>query len=69
MSALPGQRAAQPPMRAAVSVQRAVGRAVAAGGSSTSVLVLNIGGTWMRQVIDDDGQEQLVPYQLDEGEE
>ena len=69
MSALPGQRAAQPPMRAAVSVQRAVGRAVAAGGGTSSSLVLNVGGRGMRQVIDDDGQEQLVPYQLDEGEE
>ncbi|WP_019549818.1 MULTISPECIES: hypothetical protein [Streptomycetaceae] len=69
MSALPGQRAAQRPMRAAVSVQRAIGRTVADGGASTGVLVLNVGGEWMQQVIDEDGQEQLVPYQLDEGED
>lgn len=69
-TALPGQRAAQRPLRAAVQVQRAIGRAVASSGTSTSVLVLNVGGEWMQQVIDEDGQEQLVPYQLGgEGEE
>ncbi|WP_019548478.1 hypothetical protein [Streptomyces sulphureus] len=62
--ALPGQRSAQPPMRAAVSVQRSIGRAVASGGTSSSSLVLNLGGRWMRQVTDGEGQERLVPHEL-----
>lgn len=63
-TALPGQRAAQRPMRAATAVQRTVGRTVADAGTSTSVLVLNVGGEWRRQVIDEEGQERLVPYEF-----
>jgi hypothetical protein len=66
--ALPGQRAAQRPMRAAVAAQRAIGRSVTTSGGTTGRLVLNVGGgRWVEQVIDDKGQEQLVPYDFKEG--
>ena len=67
MGALPGQRAAQRPMRAAVAAQRAIGRAVTTSGGTTSRLVMRVGGQWVEQVIDSDGQEQLVPYDFEEG--
>lgn len=66
MTALPGQRSAQSPLRAAMAVQRALGRAARAGGSSSSLVML-VDGQWMRQVIDADGQERLEPYELDSG--
>jgi hypothetical protein len=70
MTALPGQRAAQRPLRAAVAAQRAIGRAVTGGGTSSTRLVLNVGGQWMEQTVNDEGQEQLVPYEFgEEGEE
>ncbi|NGO71351.1 hypothetical protein [Streptomyces boncukensis] len=69
MTALPGQRAAQRPMRAAVSVQRTLGRALHDSSASSSVLILNVAGRWMRQVVDEEGQERLVPYELGGGEE
>lgn len=67
MGALPGQRAAQRPMRAALAAQRAIGRAVTSSGGTTSRLVMNTGGGWVEQVIDEQGQEHLVPYEFEEG--
>ncbi|MFE2934952.1 hypothetical protein [Streptomyces sp. NPDC059278] len=67
MGALPGQRAAQRPIRAAVAAQRAIGRAVAASGGTAGRLVMNVGGRWVEQVIDGQGQEHLVPYDFKEG--
>lgn len=65
--ALPGQRAAQRPMRAAVAAQRAIGRAVTTSGGTTGRLVMRVDGRWVEQVIDDQGQEQLVPFEFEEG--
>ncbi|MEE1774438.1 hypothetical protein PUR34_41285 [Streptomyces sp. JV185] len=65
--ALPGQRAAQRPMRAAVSAQRAIGRSVTTSGGTTGRLVMWVDGRWVEQVIDDKGQEQLVPFEFEEG--
>jgi hypothetical protein len=66
MGVLPGQRAAQRPMRAAVAAQRAIGRAVTASGGTASRLVMRVGGQWVEQVIDDQGQERLVPFEFNE---
>lgn len=66
MSALPGQRAAQRPLRAAVAAQRAIGRAVTSSGGTSGRLVMQVdGGRWMEQVIDNQGQEQLVPFEFE----
>ncbi|MFE7105641.1 hypothetical protein ACFU98_10550 [Streptomyces sp. NPDC057575] len=67
MGALPGQRAAQRPMRAAVAAQRAIGRAVTTSGGTTGRLVMRVDGRWVEQVIDEAGQEQLVPFEFEEG--
>lgn len=58
---LPGQRAAQRPMRAAMSSQRAVGRAVNAQGSVSTTLIMNVGGRWFRVGVDERGREHLNP--------
>ncbi|MEU3220049.1 hypothetical protein [Streptomyces sp. NPDC006971] len=68
MTALAGQRAAQRPLRAAMAAQRAIGRSVASSGGTTGRLVMRVsGGRWMEQVIDDKGQEHLVPFAFEEG--
>ncbi|MFB6813123.1 hypothetical protein ACFCV8_01050 [Streptomyces sp. NPDC056347] len=67
MTALAGQRAAQRPLRAAVAAQRAIGRAVTSSGATSGRLVMRVGGRWMEQVIDDQGQETLVPFEFEEG--
>ncbi|MFJ8855090.1 hypothetical protein [Streptomyces sp. NPDC102437] len=67
MSALAGQRAAQRPLRAAVAAQRAIGRAVMSSGGTAGRLVMRVDGRWVEQVIDADGQEQLVPFEFEEG--
>ncbi|MFF8716152.1 hypothetical protein ACF07T_32675 [Streptomyces sp. NPDC015184] len=67
MTALAGQRAAQRPLRAAVAAQRAIGRAVTSSGGTSGRLVMRVAGGWMEQVIDEAGQEQLVPFVFEEG--
>jgi len=66
-SPLPGQRAGQQPMRAALAAQRAVGRAANASSAVTSHLLINVRGQWWCQHIDDQGQEHLVPYDPQKG--
>ncbi|MFF2650610.1 hypothetical protein [Streptomyces sp. NPDC058045] len=63
-TALPGQRAAQRPLRAAIAAQAALGRAASRADSMASHVVLNIGGRWMQQTWTPDGERQLTPYVL-----
>lgn len=69
-TAVPGQRAAQRPLRAAVASNSALGRAATAAGTMADKLILNVGGEWKQVVRDADGIEHLEPYTLgqDEGE-
>lgn len=65
---LPGQRAAQRPLRAAVASQAAIGRSVASSGGVVESLILNVGGRFMRVVTDENGLEGLEPYELGQDE-
>lgn len=65
---LPGQRAAQRPLRAAVAAQRAIGRSVSSSGGLVESLILNVGGEWKRVATGEDGSEHLEPYQLGQDE-
>ncbi|MFI7278500.1 hypothetical protein [Streptomyces sp. NPDC049879] len=63
---LPGQRAGQQPMRAAVQAQRAIGRAVTFTGAMSGQLILYVNGEWMRHAVDEEtGRDRLEPYALD----
>lgn len=64
-TALPGQRAGQRPLRAAVAAQRAIGRAVSDTDADSTVLILQVRGEWKRLEAGADGVERLVPYELD----
>jgi hypothetical protein len=44
MAVLPGQRAAQRPLRAAIAAQRRLGRATATGGGMAGRMVLDVDG-------------------------
>lgn len=67
-TALPGQRAGQRPMRAAVATQRAIGRAVGSAGGLVDAFVLHTPEGW-RQIVQDPetGAEVLAPYDFQEG--
>lgn len=67
-TALPGQRAGQRPMRAAVATQRAIGRAVGPSGGLAETFVLRTPEGW-RQIVQDPetGAETLAPYDFQEG--
>lgn len=69
MSALPGQRAAQRPLRAAKAAQAALGRAATATEAMSSVLVVNVRGRWMRQTWTANGVRQMEPYNLGQDRE
>lgn len=56
---LPGQRAAQSPLRAARASQAAMGRAASNASSMAATMILNVGGHW-KQVVDD----VLVDYEF-----
>lgn len=62
---LPGQRAGQHPLRAAVASQRAIGRAVSASGGYAEVLLVVLDGQVMRITEDADGNQQVTPYEQD----
>lgn len=68
-AAVPGQRAAQRPLRAAVASNSALGRAAGASGAMADRMILNIGGQWNQVVRDADGIEHLEPYTLGQDEE
>jgi len=57
MAALPGQRAAQRPMRAAVAAQRALGRAAATAGGIAGRMVLEIASRRWVVTHQKDGQQ------------
>ncbi|MFJ9719889.1 hypothetical protein ACIRPQ_28855 [Streptomyces sp. NPDC101213] len=64
---VPGQRAAQRPLRAAVAVQRSVGRALNSTSSVSEVVILQTDEGWRQIVFDEEtGQERLVPYEMSE---
>ncbi|MBZ6085926.1 hypothetical protein KVH15_33630 [Streptomyces olivaceus] len=69
MSALPGQRAAQRPLRAAKAAQAVLGRAATAREAMSSSLVVNIRGQWMRQTWTANGAQQTEPYELGQDRE
>lgn len=56
MGALPGQRAAQRPVRAAEAAQGVLGRAARAGGGMAARMVLDIGGRRWEVVHDSRGR-------------
>jgi hypothetical protein len=62
MSTLPGQRAAQRPLRAAVASQRAIGRQLTSVQALSEELVLWTDDGWQKVVCDDNGRDHLVPY-------
>ncbi|MFF9265807.1 hypothetical protein [Streptomyces longwoodensis] len=62
MSTLPGQRAAQRPLRAAVASQRAIGRQLTSVQTLSEELVLWTDEGWQKVVCDDNGRDHLVPY-------
>jgi hypothetical protein len=68
-TAVPGQRMAQRPLRAAVAVQGALGRAANSAGVMADQMILNVGGEWKRVAFDADGIEYLEPYTLGQDEE
>ena len=68
-TALPGQRAGQRPLRAAVATQRAIGRSLGTTGAMADTLVLHTEDGWQQVVIDPDhGGEVLVPYDFNSQE-
>lgn len=67
-TALPGQRAGQRPMRAAIATQRAIGRAIGSSGALVDTFVLHTRDGWQQIVRDPDtGVETLAPYDFQEG--
>lgn len=68
-NALPGQRAAQRPMQAAMASQRALGRAAGPSGVVTDLMIINVDGLFMRVVNNPDGSQDLEPYDIDQTEE
>lgn len=68
-TAVPGQRAAQRPLRAAIASNSALGRAASASGAMVNQMILNVGGEWKQVVRDADGMEHLEPYVLGQDEE
>lgn len=62
MTTLPGQRAGQRPLRAAVAAQRAIGRQLTAVHAMSSELVLWTEDGWQQVACEDDGRDHLIPY-------
>lgn len=63
MSTLPGQRAGQRPLRAAVASQRAIGQRLSAAGALSDTLVLwTAQDGWQKVAHEADGRDHLVPY-------
>lgn len=63
MTSLPGQRAGQRPMRAAVASQRAIGQRLNAVHAMAETLVLWTGDDgWQRVACEPDGRDHLTPY-------
>lgn len=60
---LPGQRAGQRPLKAAVATQRAIGRSVMAAGGLTGGFLLHIDGQLMEMTEDANGVRTVEPYQ------
>lgn len=67
MSALPGQRAGQRPVRAAVAAQRAIGQRLTAVHNMSDTLVLFTDEGWQKVACEDDGRDHLVPYDFNAG--
>jgi hypothetical protein len=69
-AALPGQRAAQRPLRAAKAAQGAMGRAVTAGGARVGQMFAVLDGEHMEFRINEDGvREEVVHEPLPTSEE
>lgn len=68
-TALPGQRAGQRPMRAAMATQRAIGRQLTSSGALVDTFVLHTRERGWEQIVQDPdtGAETLAPYEFQEG--
>lgn len=62
MTTLPGQRAGQRPIRAAVASQRAIGQRLTAVHAMSDTLVLWTDAGWQKVACEDDGRDHLIPY-------
>lgn len=59
---LPGQRAGQRPIRAAIASQRAIGRALTSVQAMSDTLILWTEEGWQKVACEDDGRDHLIPY-------
>lgn len=66
---LPGQRAAQRPIQAAMASQRALGRSAGSTGTVADLVIANIGGRFMRSVTQPDGSQTWEPYDINQTKE
>lgn len=66
---LPGQRAGQRPLRAAIASQRAVGRRLGAVHAMSDTFVMETDEGWQRVACEPDGRDHLVPYDFGNQEE
>lgn len=60
---LPGQRAAQRPLRAAKASQAALGRAATGGGAQVSQILARFEDGWTRLTVNEDGVREEAPYE------
>lgn len=59
---VPGQRAGQRPLKAAIATQRSIGRSVASSGVMSEGFLLHIDGQLMHMTEDAAGVRTVTPY-------